>query len=186
MQSDILCLQETHLKQPMLLKRLEEFNCIPYYSKHGLLICTKKNIQILKHIHFEEKNVEATLANMIIHGMDIIVLNVYVAPYATLNDSLHLLSKALCNTHSNQTIVIIGDFNINMLENNNKTNKLRSYMYNYNLHFLLDTNNNKKISIIDHIWSNITSSSKTFRLDAYWFDHDTICLIIEDRNATET
>jgi len=143
MQFDILCLQEIHLTQPTLLKRLEEFNCIPYYSKHGLLVCTKKHIKILKHIHFEEKNIEATLANMIIHGMDIIVLNVYVAPYATLNDALHLLSKSLCNTHSNQTIAIVDDFNINMLENNNKTNRLRSYMYNYNHHFLLDTNNNQ-------------------------------------------
>ena len=118
--------------------------------------------------------------------MDIIVVNVYVAPYATLNDTLDLLSKALCKIDSNQTIVIVGDFNINMLESNNKTNKLRSYMHNYNLHFLLDTNNNKKISIIDHIWSNITCSYKTFRLHTYWTDHDTICLIIEDKNAIET
>ena len=51
----------------------------------------KKHINILKHIHFEEKNIEATLANMLLHDMDIIVLNVYVAPYATLNDALHLL-----------------------------------------------------------------------------------------------
>ena len=136
MQSDILCLQETYLKDPMLLKIFEGFNFISNYSKHYLLICTKKNINILKHIHFEEKNVEATIENMLLHDMDIIVLNVFVAPYIALSDTLHLLSKSLCNIHSNQTIAIFGDFNINMLESNNKTNKLRSYMYNYNLHFL--------------------------------------------------
>ena len=99
MQYAILCLQETPLKDPMLLKRLETFNFISNHSKHGLLICIKKNIKILNHIHFEEKNVEATLANMLLHDMDIIVLNVYVAPYATLNDTLDLISKALCRIH---------------------------------------------------------------------------------------
>ena len=69
MQSDILCLQETHFKDPMLLKRLETFNCISNYSKHGLLICMKKHINILKHIHFEEKNIEATPENMLLHDM---------------------------------------------------------------------------------------------------------------------
>ena len=59
-------------------------------------------------------------------------------------------------------------------------------MDNYNLHFLLETNNNQQLSIIDHIWSNITSSYKTFRLDTYWSDHDTICLIIEYKNAAQT
>ena len=95
MQSDILCLQETHLNNSMLLKRLETFNCISNHSKNGLLICIKKHIKILNHIHFEEKNIEATLANMLLHDMDIIVMIVYVAPYATLNNTLDLLSKAL-------------------------------------------------------------------------------------------
>ena len=123
---------------------------------------------------------------MLLNDMDIIVVNVYVAPYPTLNNTLDLLSKALCKIHSNKTIAIVGDFNINMLESNTKTNKLRSYMHNYNIHFILETNNNKKLSIIDHIWSNITCSYKTFRLDTYWSDHDTIFLIIEDKNATQT
>ena len=61
MQSDILCLQETHLTNSMLLKILETFNFISNHSKHGLLICIKKHIKILNHIHFEEKNIEATL-----------------------------------------------------------------------------------------------------------------------------
>ena len=134
----------------------------------------------------KKKNIEATLANILLHDMDIIVVNVYVAPYATLNNTLDLLSKALCKIHSNQTIAIVGNFNINTLESNNKTNKLRSYMHNYNLHFLLETNSNQQLSIIDHIWSNITCSYKTFRLDTYWSDHDTICLIIEDKNSAQT
>ena len=51
--------------------------------------------------------------------MNIVVPNVYVAPCATLTNTLHILVKTLCNIPSNQTMVIV-DFNINMLERNNK------------------------------------------------------------------
>lgn len=117
---------------------------------------------------------------MIVHDMHIVILNVYVAPYTTLSNKLHIRAKSLCNIHSNQTIVIVGEFNINTLERNNKTNKLRSYMYNYNLYFLLDTNRNAQVSIIAHI----TYSYKSFRPDTYSTNHDTICLIIENKNVS--
>lgn len=58
---------------------------------------------------------------------------------------------------------MIGDFNVDMLQRNNKTKELNDYMSNYNLHFLL----NKKTSLIDDVWSNITNNYNIFILDAY-------------------
>lgn len=58
MQSDILCLQETYLKHSLLIEKFKLFNCIPNFSKNGLMICVKKHIVILETMHFGEDNVE--------------------------------------------------------------------------------------------------------------------------------
>ena len=83
-------------------------------------------------------------------------------------------------------IVIVGYFNVDMLQSNNKTKALNDYMPNYNLHFLLSKKSQTPSSLIDHVWSNITSNYKIFILDAYWTDHDTICLILSYSNANKS
>ena len=76
---------------------------------------------ILEHMHFEENNVEMVLAKVIFHGSEIAILNLYAGLHATFSNILNLLSNALENLHLNETIVIVGDFNIDMLQNNAKT-----------------------------------------------------------------
>ena len=59
MQSNILCLQETYLKNSMLNEKFISFNCISnYFSKHGVMTCFKKHIMISESMHFEEENVK--------------------------------------------------------------------------------------------------------------------------------
>ena len=58
MQSDILCLQETYLKNSMLNEKFISFNCISNFSKHGVMTCFKKHIMISESMHFEEENVK--------------------------------------------------------------------------------------------------------------------------------
>jgi hypothetical protein len=62
MQSDILCLQETHMALCMQNKQFPNHNCISIYITHGVMIPVKKHVPILDHIHIEEKNVELVLA----------------------------------------------------------------------------------------------------------------------------
>jgi hypothetical protein len=68
MQSDILCLQETHMELCMQNKQFPDYNCISSYITHGVMILVKKHVPILDHIHIEEKNVELVLAKFFSHG----------------------------------------------------------------------------------------------------------------------
>jgi exonuclease III len=180
MQSDILCLQETYMTLCMENEQFQNFNCISNCIKHGVMILVKKHIPILEHMHFEEQNVEAMLAKVIVHESQIAILNIYVAPHATLTNIMNTIAKALHHLHLNEIIIILGDFNIDMLQSNDKTRKLENYMCNYNLHLLLDKVNHVQKTLIDHVWSNVPNvQSKLFFLDAYWTDHDTICLLLE-------
>ena len=112
MQYDILCLQETYMSLCMQNKQFPNHNCISSYITHGVIILVKKHVPILHHIHFEEKNVELVLTKIFFHGTKIVILNLYVAPHATFSNILNVLSNALDHLHLNETIVIVGDFNI--------------------------------------------------------------------------
>jgi exonuclease III len=180
MQSDVLCLQETYMTLCMQNTQFPNFNCISSYITHGVMILVKKHIAILDHMHFEEQNVEMVLARVIFHESQIAILNLYAAPHATFTNIVTVLSKALHHLHMNETIIILGDFNVDMLQNNARTKKLENYMCNYNLRFLLDKINHVQNPLIDHVWSNVPIAQyKVFILDTYWSDHDTICLVLE-------
>ena len=136
MLSNILCLEETYLKHFFLCESFKLFNFISNFSKHGLMIRAKKHIVILETGHFEEDNIETTTTKLRIHEQHIAILSIFVAPCATLTNILVL--KELCNIPPNGKIVIVEDFNVDMLQSNNKTKTLNDYMSNYNLHFLLN------------------------------------------------
>jgi exonuclease III len=180
MQSDILCLQETYMTLCMQNKQFPNHNCISSYITHGVMILVKKHVTILEHIHFEENNVEMVLAKVFLHESEIAILNLYVAPHATFSNILNVLSNALDHLHLNETIVIVGDFNIDMLQNNARTKELENYMCKYSLRFLLNNINHVQNTLIDHVWSNVPISQyNVFILDTYWSDHDTIGIALE-------
>jgi endonuclease/exonuclease/phosphatase (EEP) superfamily protein YafD len=88
----------------------------------------KKHVPILEHIHFEENNVDMVLARVFFHGTEIAILNLYVSPHATFSNILNVVSNALYHFHLNGTIVLVGDFNIEILQNNATTKELEKYM----------------------------------------------------------
>jgi exonuclease III len=120
MESDILCLQETYMTLSMNNEHFPNFIFISNCIKHGVMILVKKHITLLEHRHFEEYNVEAMLANIIIHGLQIKILNIYASPHATLTNIIGIITKTLCTLHPNKVIIILGDFNIDMLQSNGK------------------------------------------------------------------
>ena len=85
------------------------------------MILVKKHVPILEHIHIEEKNVEAVLANVFLHETEVAILNLYVAPHATFSIIVDVISNALGHFNLNGPIVLVGDFNIDMLQNNGIT-----------------------------------------------------------------
>jgi hypothetical protein len=79
-----------------------------------------------------------------------------------------------------EAIFIVGDFNIDMLQNNARTKELENYMCRYSLRFLLDKINHVQSTLIDHVWLNVPISQyNVFILDTYWSDHDTIGISLE-------
>jgi exonuclease III len=128
MQSDILCFQETHMELCMQNKQFPNNNCISSYITHGVMIPVKKHVPILDHIHIEEKNVELVLANFFSHGTEVAILNLYDAPHATFSNIVNVISNALDHFHVNRSIVLVGDFDIDMLQNTGRTKELQNYM----------------------------------------------------------
>jgi exonuclease III len=100
--------------------------------------------------------------------------------HATFSNILNVLSNALDHLHLNETIFIVGDFNIDMLQNNARTKELENYMCKYSFHFLLNKTSHVQNTLIDHVWSNVPISQyNVFILDTYWYDHDTIGIALE-------
>ena len=144
------------------------------------MILVKKHVPILDHIHIEEKNVELVLAKKISHGTEVAILNLYIAPHATFSNIVHNISNALTHFHLNGPIVLVGDFNINMLRNTGRTKELENYMCKYSLCFLMNNTVHLQNALIDHVWSNVPiPQSNMFVLDTYWSDHDTIGIALE-------
>jgi hypothetical protein len=138
-------------------------------------------------MHFEETNGEMVLARVIFHGFQIAIFNLYAAPCATFPNIIIFFSNALHHLHLKETIIILGDFNVDMIQHSAITKELEKYMCNYNICFLLDKIKHVQNTLIDHIWSNVPISQYTlFILDTYWFDHDTICVVLELLNIHQT
>jgi exonuclease III len=171
MKSDIMCFQETYMTLCMQSKQFPNHNCISSYITHGVMILVKKHVTIFEHIHFEENTVELVLAKVFLHASEIEKINPYATLHATFFNILNFLSNALDHLHLNETIVIVGDFNIDMLQNNARTKELEKYMCKYSLRLLLDNINHVQNSLIDHVWSNVPISQyNVFILDTYWSD----------------
>jgi hypothetical protein len=161
-------------------KQFPNHNCISSYITHGVMILVKKHVPIFDLIHIEEKNVELVLAIFFSHGTEVAILNIYVAPHATFSNIVHVISNALGDFHLNRSSVLVGDFNIDMLQNTSRTKELENYMCKYSLRFLLNKIGHLQNTLIDHVWSNVPIPQYImFFLDIYWSDHDTIGIAIQ-------
>jgi hypothetical protein len=122
------------------------------------MILVRKHVTILEHMHFKEKNVGLVPARAIFHESEIAILNLYATPHATFPNILNFVSNALQHLHLNETIIILGDFNVDMLQNISRTKELENYMCNHSLCFILDKINHVQNALIDHVWSNVPIS----------------------------
>jgi len=61
-------------------------------------------------MQFEEDNVEALMENIILHGMQIRIVNIYETPYATLTNILSIIEKTFSNISIGKPMLIVGDF----------------------------------------------------------------------------
>jgi exonuclease III len=180
MQSDILCLQETYMTLSMQNQQFPSFNCISSCTKYGVMTLVKKHLLILEHMHYEDQFVEVLITKLAFNESHLAIINIYASPQATSSSILNTITKSLCHLHQNDILIILGLFNIDMSQSNEKTKNLENYMCIYNAHMLLDKANHAHKTLIDHVWSNTKNKNcKLYTLNTYWTDHDTICLILE-------
>jgi hypothetical protein len=65
---------------------------------------------------------------------------------------MNFFSNELHHLHMNKTIIILGDFSVDMLQNSAIKKELENYMCNYNLRFLLVKIKYVQNARVDHIW----------------------------------
>ena len=73
---------------------------------------------MLEHIYFEEHLVEAFLEKIIVHGSQITIINIYALPCEKLKNILNVIAKDLCHLDLKDITIILGNFNIDMLQRN--------------------------------------------------------------------
>ena len=172
----ILCVCRKHTWH---YARKTNYNFISSYITHGVMILVKEHVPILDNIHTEEKNVEVVLAFFFPWNKSCNTESVCCSPCSILQHSWCYF-QCIGHFHLNRPIVLVGDFNIDMLQNNVITKELENYMCKCNLRFLLNNINHVQNTLIDHVWSNVPISQyNVFILDTYWSDHDTIGITLE-------
>jgi hypothetical protein len=161
-------------------KQFSNLNCISSCITHGVMILVKIHVAIWDHIHIKEKNVELVLAKKNSHETKVAILNLYATPHATFSNIVHVISNALGHFHMNGPIVLVGDFNIDMLQNTSRKKELENYMCKYSLCFLLNNTSHLQNVLTNHVWSNVPIHQYNIHfLDTYWSDHDTIGIALD-------
>ena len=117
---------------------------------------------------YRRKECWSGACNFFFHETEVAILNLYAAPHATFSNIVDVISNALGHFHLNGPIVLVGDFNIDMLQNNGSTKELENYMCKYSLRFLMNNTVHLQNALIDHVWSNVCIPQYSmFVLDTY-------------------
>lgn len=150
------------------------------YCDYGLMSSIQKNIKNKHSQQHFSNNIEILQTDFEINNFAITLLNLYSPPNINVSSIIDILHNGLHYTQLQNNLLIVGDFIINMEENNKTTNKLETFLNSKNIHFLLDKNKLLQQSLIDHAWSNIKKKFyKIYKRDTYSTDHDCICLLLD-------
>jgi hypothetical protein len=88
---------------------------------------------------------------------------------------ISILENIVTKVPTNYPIIIIRDFNINMLTNTIESITLQNYMNTHGFHITFIENTTPNNMQIDHIWTNApTQQCGTRSAQAYWTYHNPI------------
>ena len=131
----------------------------------GVSVYVKSNIssKILQNLSFCNTTIEICTVEIKQHGLNIFVLGIY-RPHS---DSIENFSDSLRDILENDTLrnkhlVILGDININLLNENSSTNYFINFMRSHYLipiiqnptRFQTSNQNGAPATLLDHIWTN--------------------------------
>ena len=175
--SNVLCVAETHLQPSTALKCLKEKFPHAYHNsptlqgnsqtRHGTSIFSKDELQSVQH--YNTNTLEATVAYD--NRRKVIITCVYRSPTSSVPQFMADL-KSIQGTRTNNKKIIMGDFNINILNKNHQT--ITNLCIDLKTKQLINTATTKQNTIIDHIYTNITNTKKAGVIKTYYSDHDQI------------
>jgi endonuclease/exonuclease/phosphatase family metal-dependent hydrolase len=104
------------------------------------------------------------------------IMNIYVAPFTSALTIIETISTTKVQmVHSDYILIIIGDFNIDIHANSQRSKQLIDYMHSQQLQEITNKSTPKMETQIDHIWTNLDfDHCEVSILDVYWSDHDMI------------
>ena len=116
MKSDILCLQETQMNffpDGTLLAKKHHY--MSAFCIHGVLTCCTQNLVIEKLDNYTTSCIEATIRCFQVDKTIGKLENVYISPRTLPQKLYSFLHSMLEDIHQNEHIVIVSDFNFDML-----------------------------------------------------------------------
>lgn len=72
-------------------------------------------------------------------------------------------------------LIVVGDFNIDMLKSTLESRRLDSLFVKFNCRQIIDRQTSNYGSLIDHVWTNIMSLNIEY-LESFWSDHIPVCI----------
>ena len=184
--SHIICLTETHLRKSDIVHPNSQPNKhyiqyrndrVPSIDKGGIMMF------IDPHIKSASLNLDITQLEFLVvttspvpHN-ELIIITLYRRPNTiSIQRFTQLLQKLLSNSKLNQKkIVILGDFNEDLMEN--KTN-IHNLFQQHGFKQLIHQPTTNQGSLLDHIYINANSTAETEVCDTYYSDHDSTLLAI--------
>lgn len=137
---DLLCLTEHWLKNYQMLFGFQNYNVISSFSRKnttqgGSLILIRNNLKSKERIDIVKLSIECIIELSCVELEKHIIVCVYRPPIdsnfstfeSVMEDVLNLALK------SNKFIIVCGDFNVNLLENNSYTIRILSLFKSFNL-----------------------------------------------------
>lgn len=198
---DILCLVEHGLKYHEMshLKIHERFHVISNYcrSNHksgGALILAKENLNIKVDNNLNSINSEMDMevTTCLLHGLHykLRIIVVYRSPKGNLNIFFEKLTELQSRLDPNDKTVILGDFNIDLLINDNNSQSLINKMKESGLEqtvFIPTRVTENTSTLIDNLFTNLgRNNCKIEVIDSALSDHYGIALnipsFLEHRN----
>jgi hypothetical protein len=191
--SYILCLIETRIQSTSSeicnFIDTSKYSYISVFDGHGILMLYDGRMILHSSETFTIDGSEYIAATFNIKiRKEIYIICVYKAHTCSISAFLRNLQTLIQKSPTHCPTIILGDFNIDILKDNNDTSKkgqLIQFMSQFSLQSQFSASTTKGGTQLDHIWANIHGNdSKAGVSEAYWLDyHKPIYIVFKLSNT---
>ena len=175
--ADVVCMSETHLNigQQWPLKTFNDnSHYILRYERTiakcgGVAICVKKCVSSCKLYTYEDS---PEIVHIYLNTLDIDICCIYNSPTKSIGSFITILENILPRTLSK--CIIVGDFNVNLFDNNSASDKLTTIMSKFGFKQYITNPTTDYGSLLDHLYIRNMFVMNTDVHDCYYSYHDEI------------